>query len=142
MQAREIMSSNIRMIPSSTTLKAAAELMRQADVGVLPISEDGQIIGMLSDRDITVRGVAEGADPASTPASDIMSRDVVSCFEDQDVNEVAKLMEEKKVRRLLVVNRKNEAIGLVSIDDLAMHADTRALADEVAEVVRGFSKHH
>lgn len=142
MQAREVMSSNIRMIPSSTTLQAAAELMRQADVGILPISENGQVVGMLSDRDITVRGVAEGADPASTPAGDIMSRDVISCFEDQDVNDIAKLMEQNKVRRVVVVNRKNEAVGVVSIDDLAMYAETRALADEVAEVVRGFSKHH
>ena len=141
MQAREVMSSNIRIIPSSTSLQAAAELMRQADIGVLPVSESGQIVGMLTDRDIAVRAVAQGADPGATSAGDVMSRDVVSCFEDQDAREVANLMEQNKVRRVVVVNRKNEAVGLVSVDDLAAYAATRMLADEVAEVVGEFSKH-
>lgn len=142
MQAREVMSSTIRIIPSNTTIQAAAELMRQMDIGVLPVSENGQIVGMLSDRDIAVRAVAEGADPAATPAREVMSRDVISCFDDQDAREVAKLMEQNRVRRIVVVNRKNEAVGLVSVDDLAMHAETKALADEVAEVVKEFSKQH
>lgn len=133
MQAREVMSSTIRIIPSNTTIQAAAELMRQMDIGVLPVSENGQIVGMLSDRDIAVRAVAEGADPAATPAHEIMSRNVISCFEDQDAREVANLMEQNRVRRLVVVNRKNEAVGLVSVDDLALHAETRMLADEVVK---------
>ncbi|MFL6624247.1 MAG: CBS domain-containing protein [Sulfurifustaceae bacterium] len=139
MQAKEVMSSNIRIIPSNTSIQAAAELMRQMDIGVLPVTEDGTIVGMLTDRDIAIRAVAEGSDPGSTPARDVMSRDVVSCFEDQDARDVATVMEQNQVRRVVVVNRKNEAIGMISVDDLALHPETKPLADEV---VQQFSKHH
>lgn len=139
MQAKEVMSSNIRIIPSNTSIQAAAELMRQMDIGMLPVTEDGQIVGMLTDRDIAIRAVAEGADPGATPARDIMSRDVISCYEDQDAREVATAMERHKIRRVVVVNRKNEATGIISVDDLAKYAETKPLADEV---VKQFSKRH
>ncbi len=139
MQAKEVMSSNIRIIPSNTSIQAAAELMRQMDIGMLPVTEDGRIVGTLTDRDITIRAVAEGADPGATPAREIMTRDVVSCYEDQDAREVASAMELNGVRRVVIVNRKNEAIGLISVDDLAMHPETKSLADEV---LKQFSKHH
>lgn len=139
MQAKEVMSSNIRIIPSNTSIQAAAELMRQMDIGVLPVTEEGRIVGMLTDRDIAIRAVAEGSDPGATPARDVMSRDVVSCFEDQDARDVARAMEQNQVRRVVIVNRKNEAIGMVSVDDLAVHPETKPLADEV---VQQFSKHH
>jgi CBS domain-containing protein len=138
MQARDVMSGKIQMIPSNTSIQAAAELMRQMDVGMLPVSEDGKIIGMLSDRDITVRAVAEGADPAATPAREIMSRDVIACFADQDARDVARLMQQNRVRRVIVINRENEAVGLVSVDDLVMYPETRSLVDEV---VRQFAQH-
>lgn len=139
MRAKEVMSRNIRIIPSNTSLQAAAELMRQMDIGVLPVTEDGQIVGTLTDRDIAVRAVAEGADPGATPARDVMTRDIISCFEDEDARVVASAMEQHKVRRVVVVNRKNEAVGLISVDDLAVHPETKSLADAV---VMQFSKHH
>lgn len=139
MLAKEVMSSNVKMIPSNTSVQAAAELMRQMDIGILPVAEDGRLVGTLSDRDIAVRAVAQGADPKATPAREVMSRDVVSCYDDQDAREVALVMERNKVRRVVVVNRNNEAIGLISVDDLAFHPETKALADEV---VMQFSKHH
>jgi CBS domain-containing protein len=139
MLAREVMSSNIKMIPSNTSVQAAAELMRQMDIGILPVSEDGRLVGALTDRDIAVRAVAQGADPKATPAREVMSRDVVSCYDDEDARVVAHVMERNKVRRVVVVNRDNEAIGLISVDDLAVHPETKALADEV---VMQFSKHH
>src|SRR5262249_34358495 len=131
MQAKEVMSSNIKIIPSNTSIQAAAELKRQMDVGTLPVSEDGRIVGMLTDRDIAIRAVASGADPRATPAREVMTRDVISCYDDQDARDVAQVMEQKRVRRVVVVNRKNEAIGLLSVDDLAMHPETRGLADNV-----------
>lgn len=137
MQARDVMSRKIQIIPSNTTVQAAAELMRQKDVGMLPVTEHGKIVGMLSDRDIAIRAVAEGADPAATPAREIMSRDVIACFEDQDARDVARLMEQNRVRRVVVINRDNEAVGLVSVDDLALYPETRPLVDEV---VREYSQ--
>ncbi|HEX7043258.1 MAG TPA: CBS domain-containing protein [Burkholderiales bacterium] len=138
MQARDIMSSNIRIIPTGTSLRAAAELMRQMDVGILPVSDKGRIVGMLSDRDIAVRAVAEGADPSATSAGEVMTGNVISCYEDEDARGVAQLMSERGVRRVVVVNRKDEAVGIVSVDDLAMHPETRALADEV---IKRFATH-
>ena len=139
MQAKEVMTGNIKMIPSNTTLQAAADMMRKMDIGILPVAEDGRLVGTLTDRDIAVRAVAKGSDPKSTAAQEVMSREVISCYEDQDARDVARVMEENKVRRVVVVNRNNEAVGLISIDDLAVHPETRALADEV---VQQFSKHH
>lgn len=139
MLAKEVMSRNIKIVPSNTGLQAAAELMREMDVGTLPVSEDGRIVGMLTDRDIVVRAVANGSDPRSTPAREVMTRDVISVYEDQDARDVAYLMEQKRVRRVVVVNRDNEAVGLISVDDLALHPETRDLADEV---VMQFSQHH
>jgi CBS domain-containing protein len=139
MLAKEVMSRSIKIIPSNTSLQAAAELMRGMEIGTLPVSEDGRIVGMLTDRDIVVRAVADGADPRATPAREVMSRDVISCYEDQDARDVAYVMEQKKVRRVVVVNRKNEAVGLISVDDLAVHPETRSLADEV---VMQSSQHH
>lgn len=139
MQAKDVMSSNIRIIPSNTSIQAAAELMRQMDIGVLPVTEGGQIVGTLTDRDIAVRAVAEGCDPGATPAREVMSRDVVSCYDDDDARTVANAMELNKVRRVVVVNRKNEAVGMISVDDLAVHPETKVLADDI---VKQFSKHH
>ena len=133
MQAKEVMSSNIRIIPSNTSIQAAAGLMRDMDVGILPVTEDGEIVGMLSDRDIAIRAVAEGADPTATPAREIMSREVISCYADQDAREVVNVMEQKKVRRVVVVDRNNEAIGLISVDDLALHPEIRPLAERVIQ---------
>ena len=133
MQAKEVMSSNIRIIPSNTSVQAAAGLMRDMDIGILPVTEDGEIVGMLSDRDIAIRAVAEGADPAATPAREIMSREVISCYADQDAREIVNVMEQKKVRRVVVVDRNNEAIGLISVDDLAAHPEIRPLAERVIQ---------
>ena len=139
MQAKEVMTGNIKMIPSNTTLQAAADMMRQMDIGMLPVAEDGRLVGTLTDRDIAVRAVAKGSDPKSTAAQEVMSREVISCYEDQDARDVARVMEENKVRRVVVVNRNNEAVGVISVDDLAVHPETKSLADEV---VQQFSKHH
>jgi CBS domain-containing protein len=139
MLAKEVMSKSIKIIPSNTSVQAGAELMREMDIGILPVSEDGRIVGMLSDRDIVVRAVADGSDPRATPVREIMSRDVTSVYEDQDAREVAQQMEQKRVRRVVVVNRKNEAIGLLSVDDLAVHPETRQFADAV---IMQFSQHH
>lgn len=139
MQAKEVMTGKIEMIPSNTTIQAAADLMRRMDVGILPVAEGGRLVGTLTDRDIAVRAVANGADPRATAASEVMNREVISCYEDQDASDVARMMEENDVRRVVIVNRNNEAVGIVSVDDLAVHPETKNLADEV---VQQHSKHH
>jgi len=139
MQAKEVMTRKVDMIPSNTPIQAAADLMRRADVGMLPVAEEGRLVGTVTDRDIAVRAVARGADPKATATREVMNREVISAYEDQDARDVARLMEENNVRRVVIVNRNNEAVGIVSVDDLAAHPETRDLADEV---VQQHSKHH
>jgi len=139
MQAKEVMTDKIALVPSSSSIQAAAELMRRMDVGMLPVAEDGRLVGTVTDRDITIRAVADGADPRATAARQVMNREVISCYEDQDAREVARMMEENGVRRIVVVNRNDEAVGIISVDDLALHPETRMLA---IEVVQRVSKHN
>jgi len=120
MQVREIMTSSVECLSPEQTLQEAARKMRDLDVGPLPVCDNDRIAGMLTDRDITVRAVAEGRDPARTRVRDVLSPDVIYCFDDQDTQEAARLMEEKQIRRLLVLNREKRLVGIVSLGDIAM----------------------
>jgi CBS domain-containing protein len=131
MQLKEIMTRGIDVIPPEATLKEAAEKMKNLDVGPLPVCDGERLVGMLTDRDITVRAVAAGRDPSTTKVRDAMTPEVVYCFEDQSVEEAAKLMEEKQIRRLPVLNRNKWLVGIVSLGDLAVDAGDRQLAGEV-----------
>jgi CBS domain-containing protein len=107
--------------------------MRQLDVGSLPVCENERLVGMLTDRDITVRCVSEGFDPRTDLVREVMTPQVVYCFEDQDVTEAAKLMKEKQIRRLAVLNRQKRLTGIVSLGDLAVEAGNEQLAGETLE---------
>lgn len=122
MQIRDIMTRQIECCQPESTLREAAEKMRTHNVGVMPICEGSRILGMLTDRDITVRAVAEGRDPNSTQVREVMTQEIACAYEDQDIQEGARLMEQKKVRRLPVLNGSHELVGIVSIDDLAVQA--------------------
>jgi CBS domain-containing protein len=119
MKIKETMTRNPEIVRSGDSVKKAAELMKQINVGVLPVFDGEGPIGILSDRDIAIRLVAEGKDPVNTKAGDIMSKNIVSCTEDTDVIEAAKLMTQKKVRRLLVKDAQGKLSGIVSLGDLA-----------------------
>jgi CBS domain-containing protein len=97
--------------------------MRELDVGSLPVCDNDRLVGMVTDRDITVRATAGARDPAATWVRDVMTPGIVYCFEDQDVREAARLMEEKQIRRVAVLNRDKRLVGIVSLGDLA--AETR-----------------
>ncbi len=137
MHVREIMTSNVTAITPETSLKEAAEKMRDLNLGSLPVEENGKVVGMLTDRDLTCRAVANGYDPATTPAREIMSRDVTFCYEDQDIDDVAHLMEEKHIYRLPVVSKEEKLAGILSISDLAQHAPQEL----TGEVFRAVSQH-
>ena len=135
MLLREMMSTTIEDIPADATLTQAAERMKQLDVGAIPVRENDRLVGMITDRDITVRAVAEGRDPNWVPVRDAMSRDVWFCYEDQSVESAAKLMEEKQVRRLPVFDRAERAVGIVSLGDLAVRSHDDRLSAKVLERV-------
>ena len=116
----EIMSTEVQTIQPQESLRRAAQYMQELDVGALPVCEGERLLGMLTDRDITVRGVADGLDPDAACVSDIMSPDVDTLTEDQDSEDAKQLMGERQVRRLPVVDAQQRLVGIVSLGDLAM----------------------
>jgi CBS domain-containing protein len=130
MKISEIMSNNVECIDAAASIKEAAEKMRALDVGFLPVCEGDKVIGTLTDRDITIRHVADGQNPYRVKARDIMTPNVLSGFEDQDVEEVARYMQENEVRRLLIYDRAGKLAGVVSLGDLSKAAGEQELAGE------------
>ncbi len=133
MQVKEIMTCNIETIGSDANLVEAAQKMKLLEVGALPIWENGKLIGMITDRDITIRGVADEKNPSSTSVKEIMTSDVCCCCEDDDIHEAARMMEEKSIHRLLVANSNNEPVGFVSLSDFAVKSHDEHLTCEVLE---------
>jgi CBS domain-containing protein len=129
----EIMTSDPRTVAPSDTVADAARQMRDADVGAILVAEDGRLAGILTDRDIVVRVVAEGKDPSSVPAGDVMTRDPVALTPDSTVDDAIRIVREQDVRRIPVVQDGRPA-GIVSIGDLAIERDPdSALADMSSE---------
>lgn len=116
----EIMSTDVRTIQPQESLRRAAQCMQELDVGALPVCDGERLLGMLTDRDIAVRGVADGLKPDEACVSDIMSPDIEYCTSEQDVEEVKRLMGDKQLRRLPVVDANKRLVGIVSLGDLAV----------------------
>ena len=119
-QVSDIMTADVRTIEPQESLRRAALLMQELDVGSLPVCNGERLLGMITDRDITVRGVADGLDPDQACVSDVMSGDVQFCTEDQDAQEVMRTMGDKQVRRLPVVDLDKRLVGIVSLGDMAL----------------------
>lgn len=135
MQLRDIMTKGFQMIDHSESVRRAAELMRDLDVGMLPVLEENQLVGTITDRDITVRATATGASPGEIPVANVMSRGVIFGYEDDDAESAAATMEEKQVRRLLVLDHGDKCVGVVSIGDLAIRGSDQTLSGEVLQRV-------
>ncbi|HUZ12145.1 MAG TPA: CBS domain-containing protein [Caulobacteraceae bacterium] len=112
------MSSDIRLARPDDAIREAARTMREVDTGWLPVQRDDRLVGMITDRDIAVRAVAEGKGP-ETPVREVMTDEVRYCFEDEDVEDVALNMSELQVRRLPVLNRDKRLVGIISLSDIA-----------------------
>jgi len=135
MNVKEIMTCNAETIDSQATLVQAAQKMKQLDVGALPVWESGELAGMITDRDITIRGVAQAKDPTKTRVNEVMTPEVFYCFADDDIHEAAELMEEKCIHRLLVLDESNEPAGFVSLADFAVKSRDERLAWEILEKI-------
>jgi CBS domain-containing protein len=135
MHVKDIMTRTIETVRPDNTIQEAAERMKDLDVGPLPVCVGDQLIGIVTDRDITVRGTALGQDPWTEHVSDVMTRDVVCCYEDQDIQEAAQLMKDKQIRRLVVVDRNRRPTGIVSLGDLAVQCHDDKLSGETLERV-------
>jgi CBS domain-containing protein len=135
MQIREIMTREPVVIGPDMVLKEAAERMRDLDSGVMPVGQNDRLVGMLTDRDITIRATAAGKDPNETRVEEVMTPEVVYCFDDDDAVAASNIMEEHQLRRLIVLNRDKRLVGILSLGDLAVHTTDDRLAGEVAEAV-------
>jgi CBS domain-containing protein len=135
MQVKDAMTRGVECVSPDATLQEAARKMREMDVGPLPVCDSDRLAGMVTDRDITVRAVADGRDPRTTRVRDVMTEGIDSCFEDDDVADAARLMREKQVRRLVVLNRDKRLVGIVSLGDLAVESGDEHLAGKTLERV-------
>ena len=135
MKVNEIITHDPQVIRPETALIEAAQKMKSLDIGMLPVCDGDRLVGVITDRDITVRGVAQGSDPKTARVQEVMTPEVIYCFDDEDVKEAAKKMEEKQVRRLPVLNREKRLVGIVSLGDLAVRTGKEKLAGEVLERV-------
>ena len=119
MKVSEIMTTNVECVTPETAITELAEKMKSLDVGFLAVCQADRITGTVTDRDIVIRGIAGGRDLKSTKAQDIMSKEVHWCFENDDIEDVAKKMREKEVRRMLLLDQNKRLVGVVSIGDIA-----------------------
>lgn len=141
MKIREIMTSGARCIGPDASLTKAASLMRELDVGSLPVCDNDRLTGMITDRDIAIRGVAEARDLSGTPVRAIMSQTVVYAFDDQDVEDAARVMEMNQIRRLPILNRDKRLVGIVSLGDVATGTTDRLSGEALREISQPASAH-
>jgi CBS domain-containing protein len=121
MKLSSIMTGGIETIPPQATLAEAAKKMASQDIGSLPVcAEHRRVVGIITDRDITVRAVARGMDPNQTRVDEVMTKDVLSCSSDAEVEDACQLMEKRQVRRLLVTDGNDTPVGIVSLGDIAL----------------------
>jgi CBS domain-containing protein len=126
MKVREIMSPDVRIASPKDTLQHAAQLMEEMDCGVLPVGDGDQLVGMLTDRDITLRAVARGKAPDRCTVGEVMSPEIKYIYEDETLEDASRNMSELQIRRLPVLNRKKRLVGIVSLGDLALNAKDNA----------------
>lgn len=134
---RDVMTPNPECVSQKDTIRDAARIMQRADTGVVPVVDGKKIVGMITDRDIVVRLVAEGKDPGSASVSDVMTRSVRTVKEDAPVNEVLDLMSNAQVRRVPVVNRNDEIVGIVSVRDLSETSSKNQVGEAIREISEG-----
>ena len=125
MKLSEIMTRDVAIIQPDDSLQFAAKKMRDRNIGFVPVCDGETLLGVLSDRDITIRALAEGMDVSVMLTRDLMTTPAIYCFEDQDISEAAKIMAENQIRRLVVLNREdNRLVGVISLGDLARNGTT------------------
>ena len=136
MQVREVMTRGVECVAPETSLQEAARKMQALDVGPLPICDNDRLVGMLTDRDIVIRAVAQGRDVRTTPVREAMTEGIDYCFEDDDLATAARHMQQRQIRRLVVLDRNKRLVGIVSLGDLAIETGGDArLAGKTLEQV-------
>ncbi len=138
MKVKDIMHRNTSWTDPDALLSDLAERMAREDIGAIPIGENDRLVGMVTDRDIVVRGLNSHNDPLQVTARHVMSEPIIYCLEDQDVEDAVRLMERKQIRRLPVINNKHRMVGMLSLGDVAAAAHPALCS----ETLRAVSAHH
>lgn len=126
MKIIEIMTREVEIVQPDDTVQLAARKMRDRDVGFLPVCDGDTLMGVLTDRDLTIRALAEGMDTTVMLSRDLMTTPAIHGFDDQDVSEAARLMEENQIRRLVILSRDDESVvGIITLGDIARHSTTK-----------------
>ncbi len=139
MLVKFIMTLDVEWVSPEASIQEAARLMRSLDVGSIPVcsqnsEQKSEIVGMLTDRDLAIRATAEGLDPVVTKVRDVMTEKLVYCYDDQDVEDAVTIMQSLQIRRLIVLNRENRLVGIVSLGDLAVRANEKKAGEVLKEV--------
>ena len=140
MKVSEAMTKDVRVVNPDDTIRKAARTMASIDAGVLPVGENDRLIGMITDRDIAIRGIANGKGPKAK-VRDVMTEDVKYCFDDQEIEEVTRNMADIQVRRLPVLNRDKRLVGILSLGDIATSRDGKAASDALRGISRPGGEH-
>jgi CBS domain-containing protein len=140
MKVSEVMTTDVRLIEPTQTIRDAAKLMAEMDAGIMPVREGDRLVGMITDRDIAIRAVAEGKGP-DTPIREVMTQDVKYCYEDDDTNDVARNMADIQVRRLPVLNQDKRLVGIISLGDVATSEDSSRAGEAVAGISQPGGQH-
>ena len=140
MKVSKIMSRDVTLLNPQQTICVAASLMAEIDAGALPVGENDRLVGMITDRDIVIRAVAQGKS-ADTKVADVMSKEVLYCFDTDEIDDVARNMGKARVRRLPVVNRDKRLVGIVSLGDVARNDDATNIGQTVTRVSTPGGKH-
>ena len=140
MKVSDAMSRDVQVVSPEQSIRDAARTMASIDAGVLPVGENDRLIGVITDRDITIRAVAEGKAP-TTKVREVMSQEVLYCYDDQDLDEVAKNMGDMKVRRMPVVNREKRLVGIISFGDLARNESVGTTGQTISTISEPGGEH-
>jgi len=140
MKVSDAMTRDVHLATPKQSIRDAARIMAEIDSGVLPVEENDRLVGVITDRDIAVRAVAEGKAP-TTKVKDVMSQEVLYCYDDQDLDEVARNMGEVKVRRLPVVNRQKRLAGILSFGDLARKENPATAGKAISTISQPGGEH-
>src|SRR5882724_1133542 len=120
MRVSEVMTRDVECTSPSATIQDAAVKMKARNIGPLPVREKNKLVGMVTDRDISIRATAEGKSPSEVHVRDVMTPKVVHCYEDSLIEEAARMMQDQQIRRLVVINHNKQLVGIVSLGDLAL----------------------
>lgn len=134
MLVKEIMTKEVKYVEPEQTIKEVAELMRKHDIGALPVGENDRLVGMITDRDIVIRAISKGSDPATTKVRDVMTPKCLYCLEEQTIEELGKNVSDNQLHRMPVLNKDKRMVGIVSLADLSIRGSSKVAGDALHHI--------